>query len=277
MKKLLCISELCLVLLCAGCSNSKQPAPTTVTTEATEIATEAPTTVPTAVATTEALTEPTTEATEEATEAPIVAANTFEPYVIQLSIYTDIYKTPSFSSYNGDYVEESNIYTIVAEKWDQDGNLWGKLKSGRGWVLLSAYSTPVQSELPYTVNLSADTAIYKGPSLDTDYVRSVAKNGVYTIVEESWDSVGNLWGKLKSGLGWVFLRVSSTYTGPICSRCGDTNSYSFSEDWKRGDLCIGCIRDEMHFGDDGGLFCSKCGKDYSYMGLDADGTCEFCN
>ena len=36
-------------------------------------------------------------------------------------------------------------------------------------------------------------------------MQSVGQDGVYTIVEEQADEEGNLWGKLKSGVGWICL------------------------------------------------------------------------
>lgn len=62
------------------------------------------------------------------------------------------------------------------------------------------------SSLPYTQRIEgADQAIYSGPGSDYKLVGTVQEKGVYTIVEESADSEGNLWGKLKSGIGWVDL------------------------------------------------------------------------
>lgn len=59
--------------------------------------------------------------------------------------------------------------------------------------------------VPYTVALKADTGIYSGPGYGYDYAHSIGENGVFTIVEEKSDVYGNLWGRLKSGAGWVDL------------------------------------------------------------------------
>ena len=58
---------------------------------------------------------------------------------------------------------------------------------------------------PYTTSLSASVIIYDRPSTNGNFVQYVGENGIYTIVEEAYDSAGNLWGRLKSGLGWVML------------------------------------------------------------------------
>lgn len=66
--------------------------------------------------------------------------------------------------------------------------------------------TQPQSKLPYLENIQwADQPIYSGPGYDYDYVQTVGIAGSYTIVEESYDDLGHLWGKLKSGIGWVDL------------------------------------------------------------------------
>ena len=60
--------------------------------------------------------------------------------------------------------------------------------------------------LPYTITIPfADQSIFSEPSYDGYFVQTVELAGVYTIVEEHWDSEGNLWGRLKSGVGWVDL------------------------------------------------------------------------
>ena len=69
---------------------------------------------------------------------------------------------------------------------------------------------PISSEIPaapetYTIHLVAAVQIFSEPDYDGVYVQAVGQDGVYTIVEESIDTDGNRWGKLKSGIGWVNL------------------------------------------------------------------------
>ncbi len=60
--------------------------------------------------------------------------------------------------------------------------------------------------MPYLQRIDrADQSIYDGPGYDYVFVGTVRERGTYTIVEEQWDQEGNLWGKLKSGAGWVNL------------------------------------------------------------------------
>lgn len=70
-------------------------------------------------------------------------------------------------------------------------------------------AAPVQtatlvSKVPYPVHVTTDLNIRKGPGTNNAKT-GVIKPGVYTIVSEATGSGATLWGKLKSGLGWVSL------------------------------------------------------------------------
>lgn len=67
-------------------------------------------------------------------------------------------------------------------------------------------ATTESATLPYIQLIDrADQSIFNGPGYDYGFVGTVQKPGTYTIVEEEWDWEGNLWGRLKSGIGWVDL------------------------------------------------------------------------
>ncbi len=58
----------------------------------------------------------------------------------------------------------------------------------------------------YTVRIEdPEQLIYCGAAFVFDAVALIGEAGVYTIVEEATDADGNLWGRLKSGAGWVCL------------------------------------------------------------------------
>lgn len=78
-------------------------------------------------------------------------------------------------------------------------------------AVTSAPTVPPAPDNSYTLALKADVAIYQGPGPEYAFVQAVGQDGVYTIVEEAWDAQGELWGRLKSGVGWVNL--SSVQTG----------------------------------------------------------------
>ena len=50
-----------------------------------------------------------------------------------------------------------------------------------------------------------ETMIYAGPAFRHGAAAMVGEAGTYTIVEEVTDADGNLWGRLKSGAGWLCL------------------------------------------------------------------------
>ena len=63
-----------------------------------------------------------------------------------------------------------------------------------------------QNECPYRVKVTASPLIIrKGAGTNTAKVGSITDKGVYTIVEEKCGTGASLWGKLKSGAGWISL------------------------------------------------------------------------
>jgi hypothetical protein len=59
---------------------------------------------------------------------------------------------------------------------------------------------------PYTVKVTANALnIRKGAGTDTAVVGVIADKGVYTITEEKPGVGASLWGRLKSGAGWISL------------------------------------------------------------------------
>ena len=69
-----------------------------------------------------------------------------------------------------------------------------------------AVPTAPSSGVPYKVRITAtDLRIRQGPNTDSAIVQKAIKPGVYTIVSEATGKGATLWGKLKSGLGWVSL------------------------------------------------------------------------
>ena len=58
---------------------------------------------------------------------------------------------------------------------------------------------------PYKVYLASEVCIFSKPDSQSEFVRLIVEEGVYTITEEYCDDSGFVWGNLKSGLGWVNL------------------------------------------------------------------------
>ena len=71
--------------------------------------------------------------------------------------------------------------------------------------------TPVNS---YTVKVTTDCLnIRKGPGTNFGISGQIKDKGVYTIVKESEGKGATLWGKLKSGTGWISLDYTSKNPG----------------------------------------------------------------
>ena len=130
----------------------------------------------------------------------------------------------------------------------------------------------------YTVTLSGSDEVFKQPSRYSAFVQTIGLSGIYTIVEEAYDDMGNLWGKLKSGIGWVLLSEATISSPRTCPQCGESEPEAiFTIDWKPGDICFGCHRYNDMGGEEGRIYCSECGADCTYRGLEEDGRCEDCH
>ncbi len=126
------------------------------------------------------------------------------PYTVNLSATDGIFTGPGYVYDYAKDVGSDGVYTIVEEKVCDEGCLWGKLKSGAGWVMLGS----AEIDNSYTVSLRGAASIHAGPGYDCAYVRDVGEDGIYTIVEERIDDEFNVWGRLKSGAGWVVVRCA---------------------------------------------------------------------
>lgn len=116
------------------------------------------------------------------------------------------------------------VFTIVEVR-----NGWGKLKSGVGWIYLenpdyciiqeNAQATAPAAFEPYTIRVKvADLNIRTDATIDAQSVGYTGK-GTFTIVEEKTGKVNKngavgLWGKLKSGAGYVCLAFDA-YTEKV--------------------------------------------------------------
>ena len=96
--------------------------------------------------------------------------------------------------------------------YQQMGNIAKKVnaKLGSGTTTTTKPTAPASpaapvSKVPYKVRVTAtDLRIRKGPSTD-DAIVGIIQPGVYTIVSEAAGKGATLWGKLKSGKGWISL------------------------------------------------------------------------
>jgi len=132
-------------------------------------------------------------------------------YTTRLTADIDIYSGPGYDYAYVRDVGKDGVYTIVEEQIDDDYNVWGRLKSGAGWVFIGND----WSDQFYTVQLGSWVQIYEAPGYDFACVGDIGEDGVYTIISEYLDDEGNCWGQLKSGAGWVDLTRARTMGKPV--------------------------------------------------------------
>ena len=147
MKRLLCaVAALCLLICACGA-----PVETTAPAE---------TTLP-------PVTEPVIETT-----SPV---ETTEPAAREYTLRiedpeTMIYAGPAFLSGAVAMVEEAGTYTIVEESLDRDGNTWGRLKSGAGWICLTE---PALAPIYADYAAESFNAYHAYWSDETDYITAI--------------------------------------------------------------------------------------------------------
>ena len=83
---------------------------------------------------------------------------------------TMLYEGPGFLNGVVDLVGEAGVYTVMEEATDPDGNTWGCLKSGAGWICLT--NPPLA---PIYADYAGEdfNAFYAYWSDETDYITSI--------------------------------------------------------------------------------------------------------
>lgn len=133
-------------------------------------------------------------------------------------------------------------------------------------------ATTVPAFEPYLLKIKSKCVpIYSGPGYDFKFNRTIEDKGVYTIVEENggYDINGQraIWGRLKSGAGWICIddAKDSTFQFVRCVECG---KYLHHAGKVHGTqlACNDCFN----------VYCTVCGADCTYRGVEANGMCEDC-
>ncbi|MBR5293410.1 MAG: hypothetical protein IKU31_01440 [Oscillospiraceae bacterium] len=152
MKRLLCIvAALCLLLCACGA-----PVETSAPSE---------TTLPPV---TEPVIETTAPVETAPPETPTPAAQEYTHRIEDPE--TMLYAGPAFVSGAVAMVEEAGTYTIVEEVLDSDGNTWGRLKSGAGWICLTE---PALSPIYADYAEESFNAYHAYWSDETDYITAI--------------------------------------------------------------------------------------------------------
>ncbi len=203
--------------------------------------------------------DPTEEPTEEPTEKPTEPQN--EGYLLRIERPDQsIYAGPGYDYAFAGTVEMKATYTIVAEQKDAYGILWGKLKSGAGWVDLDEVRARNEAYEQVSANYAPDSVV-KGEVFrkylveDSEYTVMVAVRS-YEIVHnvrlstlmangENMDDDQLLDTFTEFMPGDIYL-IGLTFPGDMTSYClsyvdvsGVTHYFSISISGRNGSLVFG--------------------------------------
>ena len=119
-----------------------------------------------------------------------------------------IRKGPGTNYEETGHITDEGAYTVI----EIQNGYWGRLKSGAGWIsVYEKYCRKLSSEqegqekLPAMVKVKEDLNIRSGPGTDYPVLGVIRDQGSYTVVQTSAGNGADLWGKLKSGAGWIAL------------------------------------------------------------------------
>lgn len=102
------------------------------------------------------------------------------------------------------YGSQKNAYIQRAQKY------YDQMTGSSTPSTPSKPSEPSTGSTNYTVKVTdLPLNIRKGPGTNTAIVGKITQKGVFTIVAESTGPGSSLWGKLKSGAGWIALDLTS--------------------------------------------------------------------
>ena len=124
-------------------------------------------------------TEPTATQPPE-TEPPTVPTEpltTQFPYTLSVPAETCVFKAPNRDSAFVQTIGDDGVYTIVEEQRDAQGDRWGRLKSGVGWVNLTDFFCDGAQLPPVTISRSGEllqSRPHRLVQVHTTYVRKIS-------------------------------------------------------------------------------------------------------
>ena len=108
-----------------------------------------------------------------------------------------------------DSKSQKGAYKVLANaKKCADQNPGYKVFDADGKVVYEPKAAEPAVKVPFLVKVSiSDLNIRSGPGTNFNRVRYI-EPGVFTIVQTSTGAGASLWGKLKSGIGWIALEYT---------------------------------------------------------------------
>lgn len=182
----------------------------------------------------------------------------FEPYLLRISrADLQIFDGPGYDAVYVGAIGAAGTYTIVEEQTDEEGNRWGKLKSGVGWIDLTKAQTgntaPIAVVFANDDLLSgkdhheylADDSEYAVKLLFTanDVLTDVRfsslryENGTFAIAEEL-DSISELKPEEPYVAGVVFYGDMTTYGISFTDSAGNVHHFAVYISGRNGALML---------------------------------------
>lgn len=270
MKKFLLILVFLMLISFCGCSLDMlerilPTKPQKSSVDETDLVTEPTTTVPATTVpstTVPATTVPATTPPEVPKKKEANWDDSAVPYWIRIDRDDfPVWNGPSYNGYIVATVEEAGVYTILEEKWDKEGNLWGRLKSGLGWVDLSLIHSEEYSAPAITVGYASDSLLRSGNyhyCINPDTNSCTASLYIYETVYDvsfyttMWENgqLGNLvedkellhldsWSPSKPIVADIgFPMDFTTYGIRFTDSMGITHKYEIYESMRNGELML---------------------------------------
>ena len=129
-------------------------------------------------------------------------------------------------------------------------------------------STAPKRYFPYSLTLvHPELPVYYGPAARYTQAGTITDHGSYTIVGETFDEDGKLWGELQGSGTWINLYDALCESGKereplFCTNCGANHTYQRLT----GELCEECYTRRY------GVYCG-CGQDITFQSSDLGGKC----
>ena len=134
-------------------------------------------------------------------------------------------------------ISEKHFYQLSDHFAETENNLWNACKIyGLDHIPQASDGGTTESDkikyLPYKQKIRLGASIYTGPGTEFTWHKTTEEEGTFTIVAEVPDAYGDLWGKLKSGSGWVSLTqvqklmISINYADEKLLSSGNYHHYS---------------------------------------------------
>ena len=219
------VAALLSTLILSSCAVGQLP-DTTETQTGTAECTSATTTPPPATTTTTSTSATTTASSEGSLR--------------QIPLETPVFSEPNYDGFSTGIVGEDGVYTITETVADGEDNLWGWLKSGIGWVDLTALDAQAAADVPVAVFYAEDSLWSRAQHVYQDEPSEYAVRIMFRAREDLSGLVFSLLEQTEAGYatGQILYTAERIAEGEFLAAeivfFGDMTAYGFSLTDKEG-------------------------------------------